>query len=79
MLVIRSVTLEGAMEGIAFFLAPDFSKITGQSIIYALGQAFFSLSLGIAIMITYSSYLQRDVNLPSSAASVAGFNIFVSF
>ncbi len=45
-LVIRSLTLEGAMEGVRFFLQPDFSKVTGESVLFALGQAFFSLSLG---------------------------------
>lgn len=77
-LVIRSLTLEGAMEGVIFFLAPDFSNITGEAILFALGQSFFSLSVGFSCMVTYSSYLKRDVSLTSSAASVVGMNIFVS-
>lgn len=77
-LVIRSLTLEGAMEGITFFLAPDFSNITGESLLYALGQSFFSLAVGFSCMVTYSSYLKRDVSLTSSAGTVVGMNIFVS-
>ncbi|GIN19510.1 MAG TPA: sodium-dependent transporter [Bacillus bacterium] len=77
-LVIRALTLDGAMEGVKFFLAPDFSSITGESLLYALGQSFFSLAVGFSCMVTYSSYLKRDVSLTSSAGSVVGMNIFVS-
>lgn len=77
-LVIRSLTLDGAMEGVKFFLAPDFSNITGKSLLYALGQSFFSLAVGFSCMVTYSSYLKKDVSLTSSAGSVVGMNIFVS-
>ncbi|MBO1002390.1 sodium-dependent transporter [Pseudogracilibacillus auburnensis] len=77
-LVIRSLTLEGAMEGVTFFLSPDFSNITRESLLYALGQSFFSLAVGFSCMVTYSSYLKRDVNLTSSAGTVVGMNIFVS-
>ncbi|MBM7714095.1 NSS family neurotransmitter:Na+ symporter [Bacillus thermophilus] len=77
-LVIRSLTLDGAMEGVKFFLAPDFSNITGESLLYALGQSFFSLAVGFSCMVTYSSYLKKDVSLTSSAGSVVGMNIFVS-
>lgn len=77
-LVIRAVTFDGAMEGIRFFLQPDFSKLTTESILYALGQSFFSLAVGISVMVTYSSYLKKDVSLPSAAGSVAIMNIFVS-
>lgn len=77
-LVIRSLTLEGALEGVRFFLAPDFSNITRESILYALGQSFFSLAVGFSCMITYSSYLKKDVSLTSSAGTVVGMNIFVS-
>ncbi|OLN21142.1 hypothetical protein BTO30_16530 [Domibacillus antri] len=77
-LVIRSLTLDGAMEGVQFFLQPDFSKITGESVLYALGQSFFSLAVGFSCMVTYSSYLNKDVSIPASAGSVALMNIFVS-
>ena len=78
-LVIRAVTLDGAMEGIKFFLYPDFSNITGESILYALGQSFFALAVGFSCLVTYSSYLKKDVSLPNSAGSVVGLSLFVSF
>ena len=78
-LVIRAVTLDGAMEGIKFFLYPDFSSITGESILYALGQSFFALAVGFSCLVTYSSYLKKEVSLPNSAGSVVGLSIFVSF
>ena len=67
LVVIRSVTLDGAMEGVKFFLTPDFSKITGGVILSALGQVFFSLSLGMGCMITYGSYLSKDEHIPQSS------------
>lgn len=77
-LVIRALTFEGAMEGLSFFLQPDFSKITGEGVLYALGQSFFSLAVGFSVMVTYSSYLNKDISLPMSAGSVSIMNIFVS-
>lgn len=77
-LVIRSVTFEGAAEGLKFFLQPDFSKMTAEGILYALGQSFFALAVGFSVMVTYSSYLDKDVSLPFSAASVSIMNVFVS-
>lgn len=70
-LVINSFTLEGASEGIAFLLQPDFSKINGSVILQALGQAFFSLSLGMGAMIAYGSYVSPRENLFKIAATVA--------
>ena len=58
-LIIRSLTLDDAMKGVKFFLQPDFSKITSESILFAMGQSFFAISIGISIMVTYSSYLNK--------------------
>jgi NSS family neurotransmitter:Na+ symporter len=77
-LMIRSLTLDGAMEGISFFLSPDFSKLSGESILYAMGQSFFSLSVGVSVMVTYSSYLAKNESLVRSAGSIVGLNLFVS-
>ena len=77
-LVVRSLTLPGAMEGVSFFLKPDFASITRESVLYALGQSFFSLAVGFSCMVTYSSYLKKDVSLTSSASTVVGMNLFVS-
>ena len=70
LLVIRSLTLTGAWEGVVFYLKPDFSKLTAQGVLVALGHAFFSLSLGMGTMITYGSYLSKKENLASSALFV---------
>lgn len=77
-LVVRSVTLNGAMEGIRFFLRPDLGNLTGEGILYALGQSFFSLAVGFSCMVTYSSYLSRKESIPTSASSVVSLNILVS-
>lgn len=77
-LIVRSVTLEGASAGIAFYLKPDFSKLTGKSILDALGQGFFSLSLGMGIMITYGSYIGKKENLPQSALWILGLDTGVA-
>lgn len=77
-LVIRSVTLPGAEKGIAFLFKPDFSKITPSTILEALGQAFFSLSIGMGTLITYGSYIQKKDNLGSTAFSVAFADTFIA-
>jgi len=69
-LCIRSVTLEGSGEGLKFLFHPDFSKITPKTILEALGQAFFSLSIGMGTLITYGSYIRKTENLASSSLMV---------
>ncbi|MFB9860536.1 sodium-dependent transporter [Salinicoccus siamensis] len=76
--IIRSVTLPGAMEGISFFLTPDLGGIDSTAILYALGQSFFALSIGATTMITYSSYLGEEHNLTQSALSIVLMNITIS-
>ncbi|MBN2070226.1 MAG: sodium-dependent transporter [Candidatus Krumholzibacteriota bacterium] len=77
-LIIRSVTLEGAGKGLAFYFRPDFSKVTGNTVLAALGQAFFSLSLGMGAMITYGSYLNREDNLVISGCYVVFFDTLIA-
>ncbi|MEN2768084.1 sodium-dependent transporter [Ornithinibacillus xuwenensis] len=77
-LVIRSLSLEGAMDGVEFLLVPDFSKLTSESILFALGQSFFTLSLGVSVMVTYASYLPKKQNLPQSAISIIALNIVIA-
>ncbi|MFC3419448.1 sodium-dependent transporter [Salinicoccus hispanicus] len=76
--IIRSVTLPGAMEGIAFFLTPNIGAIDSTAILYALGQSFFALSIGATTMITYSSYLGEEHNLTQSSLSIVIMNIAIS-
>lgn len=70
-LVVASCLLPGAGGGIEFLLKPDFSKVSGNVFLEALGQAFFSLSLGTACLCTYASYFKRDTNLLRSATQIA--------
>ncbi|MGX2957209.1 sodium-dependent transporter [Ursidibacter arcticus] len=87
-MVVRNITLPGAMEGIKFYLMPDFSKITPKLFVFVLGQVFFALSLGFGVLITLSSYLDKKENLVKTAtitgvlntviALLAGFMIFPS-
>lgn len=70
-MAVRSVTLPGAGAGVEYLLKPDFSKITIQTVMSALGQALFSLSLGMGAMITYGSYLGREERLPGAGIAVA--------
>ena len=67
-LAIRSITLDGAKEGLRFLFKPDLSKINGNVFLKALGQAFFSLSIGMGTLITYGSYIRKNDNLATSAA-----------
>ena len=67
---VKSLTLPGAGEGFAFLFKPDFSKITGPVLVSALGQAFFSLSMGMGVLITYGSYIKKDDNMTTTALSV---------
>ena len=70
-LVVASCMLPGSSKGIDFLLRPDFSKVSGSVFLEALGQAFFSLSLGTACLCTYASYFKRDTNLLRSATQIA--------
>ncbi len=78
-LVIFVLTLDNAAAGIEFYLVPDFSKITASVINGALSQAFFSLSLGMGILVTYGSYLSRRTNIVGSAKMIALADTAVAF
>jgi len=78
-LIIRSVTLSGAGRGLIFYLKPEFGKVSGKTLLAALGQAFFSLSLGMGAMITYGSYLSRKSNIVISGCYVAFFDTLIAF
>jgi NSS family neurotransmitter:Na+ symporter len=78
-LIIYSNTLEGSGKGLSFYLQPDFSKITGKTMLSALGQAFFSLSLGMGLMITYGSYVAEDEDVIHSAFFIGLFDTLVAF
>ena len=77
-LAIRSFTLDGASAGLSFFLKPDFGNVTSETILFALGQSFFALSIGVSVMVTYSSYLSKKESLPQSAVSIVLMNLLVA-
>ena len=77
-LCVVSLTLPGAADGLKFFLSPDFSKITPGVFVNALGQTFFSLSLGMGILVTYASYYPISTNLPRTSLTVALLSLFVA-
>lgn len=73
-----SLSLPGAGAGLQWFLTPDFSKISGATVINALGQTFFSLSLGMGILITYSAYYPADTKLRGTSVVVALMSLLVA-
>lgn len=74
----RAVTLEGAQAGIEYYLYPDFSKIDTKVVLMALGQAFFSMSVGWGLMITFGSYLRKDANIIQASSWIAGMDTAVA-
>ena len=79
-LILYVLTQEGAMEGLRHYLVPDFSQITNPKLIVsAMGQAFFSMSLGVGTMLVYGSYIRADENLPVVGALVTLTDTSVAF
>ncbi|MBQ1506398.1 MAG: sodium-dependent transporter [Erysipelotrichales bacterium] len=77
-LLVRSVTLHGALEGVMYMLKPDFSKINGHTLLSALSQAFYSLSIGMSIMVTYGSYLPKEDDLEKNTLVVCVMDTLVA-
>ena len=77
-LVVCSMMLPGAGKGLEFLLKPDFSKVTGATFLEAMGQAFFSLSIGMGTLCTYASYFQRDTHLVRTTSQIAGIDTVVA-
>jgi NSS family neurotransmitter:Na+ symporter len=75
---IRAVTLAGASEGLEFLFKPDFSKLDTNSVLEALGQAFFSLSIGMGTLITYGSYINKKQNLTTTAINVSAADTIIA-
>ncbi len=77
-LAVCSISLPGAGAGIEFLLKPDFSKVNGSVLLGAMGQAFFSLSLGMGCLCTYASYFRNDTNLTKTALNVGWIDTMVA-
>ena len=78
-LIVYVLNQQGAAEGLRLYLLPDFSQIKPSLIIDAMGQAFFSLSLGVGTMLIYGSYLSKDENLPALGAAVTVVDASIAF
>lgn len=72
------VTREGALDGVAYYLKPDFSKFTLEAFIAASGQIFYSMSLAMGIMITYGSYSNKSTNIESSVRNIEVFDTLIA-
>lgn len=78
-LMIRAVTLPGSSAGVSFFLKPDFSVLTAESALVALGHAFFSLSLGMGILLTYGSYVDKRQSLGTATLAIGAGDLLYAF
>ncbi len=78
-IAIYSMCLPGASEGIIYYLKPDFSKFSATTVLSAMGQLFYSMSLAMGIMITYGSYMKKDVCLRSSVRQIEMFDTGIAF
>ncbi len=76
---IYSMFMPGAMDGVVYYLKPDFSHFSGTTVLAAMGQLFYSMSLAMGIMITYGSYMKKDVNLESSVRQIEFFDTGIAF
>lgn len=77
-IVVRSVTLPGAGAGLEYYLKPDFSKFNFNVLVSAMGQVFFSLSLGMGILVTYGSYMSGDEDLPQNALIIPTLDTLIA-
>ncbi len=71
--------MPGAMDGVKYYLLPDFSKFSATTVLAAMGQLFYSMSLAMGIMITYGSYMKKDVNIESSVKNIELFDTGIAF
>ncbi len=76
---VYAMFMPGAMEGVKYYLMPDFSKFSATTVLSAMGQLFYSMSLAMGIMITYGSYMKKDVNLEKSVRQIEIFDTGIAF
>ena len=74
-----SVTRPGALEGVAYYLIPDFSRFSVNTVLGAMGQMFYSMSLAMGIMVTYGSYMKREDDLEKSVSQIEIFDTGIAF
>ncbi len=78
-IAIYSACLPGALDGVIYYLKPDFSKFSASTVISAMGQLFYSMSLAMGIMITYGSYMKKDVSIESATRQISIFDTGIAF
>ncbi len=76
---VYAMFIPGALEGVIYYIKPDFSKFSATTVLAAMGQLFYSMSLAMGIMITYGSYMKKDVNLESSVRQIELFDTGIAF
>lgn len=76
---IYSMTLDGAMEGLVYYIKPHMSDVSAKTILAAMGQLFYSMSLAMGIMVTYGSYMKKENNLESSVRQIEIFDTGIAF
>ncbi len=78
-IAVYTICMPGAVEGVKYYLLPDFSKFSVTTVLAAMGQLFYSMSLAMGIMITYGSYMKKDVSLESSVTQIECFDTGIAF
>ena len=78
-IAVYGLFMPGAMDGLIYYIKPDFSKFSATTVLAAMGQLFYSMSLAMGIMITYGSYMKKDINLESSVRQIEIFDTGIAF
>ena len=78
-IAIYSAFLPGALDGVIYYIKPDLSKFSASTVISAMGQLFYSMSLAMGIMITYGSYMKKDVSIESATRQISIFDTGIAF
>lgn len=78
-IAVYSMFMPGAMEGVLYYITPDFSKFSATTVLAAMGQLFYSMSLAMGIMITYGSYMKKDVSIEKSVKQIELFDTGIAF
>ncbi len=73
------VTMDGAWDGVVYYIKPDFSKFSAMTVVAAMGQLFYSMSLAMGIMITFGSYMKKDISIEKSARQIEFFDTGIAF
>lgn len=78
-IAVYALTLPNALSGLVYYVKPDFSKFSGTTVLAAMGQLFYSMSLAMGIMITYGSYMKKDVNIEKATRQIELFDTGIAF